>query len=265
MLHIVRSELVRLRRRSYVLGWLGLTAAFAVITNLFVFQSAAEGTRSGGPGRRIAFPSLAELGQPGGLVAGVGAVVSLLGVISLVFWALATTTDFTSGMVRLTAQAEPRRWRLVIGKALALLAWTAAAATAAMAVTLAVAWPFAAAFDISTAAWGTDLVGHVASTWLNLFLALAAWGMIGMVVGMLTRSAGAAVGIGVGYALLFEPLLGSFASGVADRLPASVLTAVASGGNANLAYGAALALGAVYAAIGLGAATTVFARRDISD
>jgi ABC-type transport system involved in multi-copper enzyme maturation permease subunit len=263
MSRIIRSELVRLKRRSFVLGWIGLTAVMALITNLFVFQSASEGTRGGGPGAD--FPTLAQLVQPGGLVAPIAAAVSLLGVISLVFWALATTGDFTSGVVRLTAQAEPRRWRLVVGKAIALLMWTVLAATVAMVVTLLVAWPMAGAFDVSTAAWSTDLVGNVASTWLNLFLALAAWGMLGLVVGMLTRSSGAAIGIGVGYALLFEPLLGSFASGVADKLPANVLSAVASGGNANLAYGAALALGAGYAALGLGAATATFARRDISD
>jgi len=76
MIGAIRSELTRLLRRSYVLGWLGITALFGVMINAFVFSSADAGTAppKNGPGGGI--PTLAELVQPEGIVAPLGAAAT---------------------------------------------------------------------------------------------------------------------------------------------------------------------------------------------
>lgn len=91
---VVRSELVRTRRRGVVLGWLGLTALAAVLINVVMFQVVQSGAvgPAGGPG--VNFPTAAQLAAPEGLVAGLGAASSMFGVVTLSFWALLTATDY---------------------------------------------------------------------------------------------------------------------------------------------------------------------------
>jgi ABC-2 type transport system permease protein len=262
MLRVVRSELIRLRRGGAA-GWMVLTAALTAMVNVFIFQSAgsADGLPASGPG--TVFPSMAELVAPGGLMAGVGAVGSLLGVVALACWAIAAATDYASGMIRLTAQAEPRRVLLLLGKVVALLVWTAGAATVATAVNLLVAPVAAEAAGVPTEQWGD--VGVVASAWLNTALSLSVWGVLGLVVATITRSAAVAIGAGTGYVLLFETLVRQVAEDAGRFLPGAALQAIAAGGSAEVGYAAALALGVAYGAVGLSAAALVFRRRDVVD
>jgi ABC-2 type transport system permease protein len=260
----LRSELTRLRRKSFVLGWFGISALFVVMINTFVFKAAADGTTvpSNAPGG--SFPGMAELVRPDGFVAGLGAAGTLLGVVTLSFWAIATATDYSTGLIRLLVQAEPRRLRLLLGKIGALTGWTAAVACVALAVTLVVAPAAARGAGVSTAAWTVD-IGTVGSAWLNLFLALLVWGVIGLVIGVIARSSTVAISVGVGYVLVVEGVVKLAASGAAEWLPGSTLTALAQGGTATVAYGTAVALGVAYATIGLAAAAATFKRRDILD
>jgi hypothetical protein len=55
------------------------------------------------------------------------------------------------------------------------------------------------------------------------------------------------------------------AGNVADRLPGSPLTALASGGTDVLSYGGAMALGAAYGLLAVGLSMLVVRRRDITD
>ncbi len=75
----VRSELVRLRRPGYLLSWFGLTAAFAALINVVMFQVSSEANGpAGGPG--VSFPTVAALLDAEGIVAGLGAASSMFGV-----------------------------------------------------------------------------------------------------------------------------------------------------------------------------------------
>jgi ABC-2 type transport system permease protein len=162
-------------------------------------------------------------------------------------------------------QTEPRRLRLLAGKLLALTAWTAAASTIATVVTVIVAPMAARTNGISTARWSTDLVGTLAGAWTNTFLALLVWGVMGAVIALLARSSAIAISVGVGYVLVFESIIRLVAEKASSWLPGAVLSAVASGGNADIGYATALGLGVAYVLIGLVAAGAVFTRRDISD
>jgi ABC-2 type transport system permease protein len=265
MLAEVRSELVRTRRRGVLLGWVGLVAVFAALVDTVMFQVAADGgsTPTGGPGVR--FPTAAELAGPHGLVAGLGAGSSLFGVVTLSCWAILTATDYSTGLVRLLVSAQPRRWRLLAGKLAALSAWTVGVSLVALVVDLLAAPAAARAAGFDTAGWGTDSLPTVLSAWVDLLAALLVWGVLGLLLATLTRSAAVAISAGVGYVLLVESVIGAIAGNVADRLPGSTLTALASGGTDVLSYGGAMALGAAYGLLAVGLSMLVVRRRDITD
>ena len=265
MIAIVHSELLRLRRRSLLAAWFGLTASFAIMINFVMFSTAGKGASlpPGAPG--VAFPNAAVLAGPDGLVAGLAAASSMFGVVTLSLWAGAAATDYSSGLIRLLVSAQPHRWRLLIGKVVALTAVTAVATTVAMAVCLLVAAPAAGAAGISTAAGGTHPVSTIASAWLNAFAAQLAWGVLGLVIAVLSRSSTVAIAVGVGYVLVVESVVKMAIGGSADWLLGSTLNAVASGGTATLAYGSALGLAIVHVTVGLVLASAVVTRRDITD
>ena len=265
MLAAVRSELTRLRQPRLLTIWFGLMALFAAMVNtiMVTFVSGGGSLPPGAPG--VAFPSLAEMESPSGLMAGLAAASNMFGIVTLSFWAVATATDYSSGLVRLLVAAEPRRWRLLAGKIGALLVVTATATTIAAIVNVFAVMPAAGAAGISTAAWGTDLVAVVAGAWVDLFLALCAWGVLGLVIAVLTRSAAVAISVGVGYVLVVESLVKMVKDVPSDWLLGTTLGAVAGGGTASVSFGTALALALGYVTLGLVIAGAVFIRRDVTD
>ena len=265
MIAVVRSELTRLRQPRLLVTWFGLMALFAMMINtiMVTFVTGGASLPPGAPG--VAFPTLAEMESPSGVMAGLGAAASMFGVVTLSLWAVATASDYSSGLIRLLVAAEPRRWRLLAGKVGALLIVTAAATTVAAIVNVLAVMPAAGAAGISTAAWGTDLIAVIASAWVNLYLSLCVWGVLGLVIAVLTRSAAVAISIGVGYVLVVESLVKLLKDVPSDWLLGTTLGAVASGGTEAVAYGTALALALGYVTLGLVIAGAVFTRRDVTD
>ncbi len=265
MIGAIRSELTRLAQPRTLLAWFGLMALFAAMVNtiMVTFVSGGGSLPPGAPG--VAFPTLAQMESPSGLMAGLGAASSMFGVITLSFWALATATDYSSGLIRLLVAAEPRRWRLLAAKVAALALVTAAATTVAAVVNVLVVMPAAGTAGISTAAWGTDLLNVVVSAWLHLYIAVCVWGVIGLVIATLARSAAVAISIGVGYLLVVESLVKMLKDVPSDWLLGTTLGAVASGGTSAVSFGAALTLALGYVTLGLVAAGVVYIRRDVTD
>jgi len=247
----------------------GLSTLLCTLIVTFVFTAAGDGTTipDGGPG--ASFPSAAELAASDGFVSGLSGAASILGVITLSFWAIAAATDFSTGLIRLLVQAEPRRLRLLAGKVLALTLCTAAVSLAATLTAIMTSGAMAAPAGIDTAAWANDGLVSAASdalmAWANTYLAMLIWGIIGLVIAVATRSSAIAIASGVGYVLVIESIVGLVAGDAAAWLPGAILTAIASGGTADVAYGAAATLGLAYALVGLAVSTVVFVRRDICD
>ena len=264
MMRAVRSELVRLRRPGYLLGWFGLTAVFAALINVVMFQVSSE-TSGPAEGPGVSFPTLDALLGPNGIVSGLGAASSMFGVVALSFWAIAAASDHSTGLIRILVAAEPRRWRLVLGKWVALAAVTAAATMVALVVNLAVAPVAASSAGLEPTDWGTDIAAVALGAALDLYLALLVWGTIGLALAVLTRSAGIAIGVGVGWVLLLEGVIAAAVDEVSDWLPGATIAALATGGSTSIAYGTALALGAAYAGVGMLATLVTSTKRDITD
>jgi len=265
MLAAVRSELTRLGQPRLLVTWFGLMALFAVMINtiMVTFVSGGGSLPPGAPG--VAFPSLAEMESASGLMAGLAAASNMFGIVTLSLWAVATATDYSSGLIRLLVAAEPRRWRLLAGKVGALLVVTAAATSVAAIVTVFAVMPAAGAAGISTTAWGTDVVAVVAGASLNLYLAICVWGVLGLLIATLARSAAVAIATGIGYVLVVESMIKMVGDAPSDWLLGTTLGAVASGGTEAVAYGTALALALGYVTLGLVLAGVVFIRRDVTD
>jgi ABC-type transport system involved in multi-copper enzyme maturation permease subunit len=246
MIAAIRSELTRMRQPRLLLAWFGLMAMFAMLVNtiMVTFVSGGGSLPPGAPG--VAFPTLAEMERPSGLMAGLAAASNMFGVVTLSLWAIVTAGDYSSGLVRLLVAAEPRRWPLLAGKVVALVIVTAAATTVAAIVNVFAVMPAAQAAGLSPTAWGTDLVSVVASAWTNLFLALCVWGVLGLVIALLARSAAVAISIGVGYVLVVESLVKMVEDAPSDWLLGTTLGALASGGTVSTDYGTALALALGY-------------------
>jgi ABC-type transport system involved in multi-copper enzyme maturation permease subunit len=265
MTGVVRSELLRLGRRNLLIGWFGLIVMFVVLVNFVMFQVVEPSGPAAADGPGVSFPSAATLSSPDGIVAGLGAAASFFGVVTLAFWALASASDYSTGLVRIIVAAEPRRWRLVLGKWIALALVTALTCATALVVNLLVAPVAAQAGGYSPDSWGNELASTLLSATTHLYLSLLVWGTIGMTLAMITRSAGVAIGTGVGYVLLVEAILAAVASGISDWLPGSILTALAQGGNDAMPFALACATGALYVTVALTASLLVFQRRDITD
>ncbi|WP_265523417.1 hypothetical protein [Oerskovia flava] len=265
MIDALRSELTRSRRPGVLGAWLGLTALFTVMIVVVIFQLSTDpaGVPAAGPG--VAFPTLEMLQSAQGLVAPLASASSMFGVVTLAFWAVLTASDHSTGLVRLLVSAQPRRWKLVAGKVGALVVWTAVATAVAVVVDLLVAPMIGGTSDLDLTAWGTDVASVLAGAWVNLFLALLVWGMIGLVLAVVTRSAAIAVSAGAGWVLVVESVLSAAFDGLRNWLPGSTISALASGGNDVIPYGSALALAAAYVLVCLGVTLAVFTRRDITD
>jgi ABC-2 type transport system permease protein len=262
MIRVVRSELVRLRSLSFLLGGIGLMAFFGLAATAVVFFAVSGGSTASLP--RADGVSLAAVEAADGMFAGLRTFVGMLGVVSLVIWAMSVTSEYASGLVRLLVQAEPQRLRLLTGKVVALVIFTCLGTLVTMVVVTTAAPPLASAAGISATAW-TGAVGKtLVETYVQITASVLLWGLVGLFVGTLTRSTGVAVGIGIGYLLLFEGLASMLLEGASKWLPGSVFSAIASGGTAAMGFGLALALGIGYAAAAFLVAAVTFMRRDIT-
>ncbi|MGY1733946.1 ABC transporter permease subunit [Geodermatophilus sp. SYSU D01045] len=179
-----------LRTTWWVLG--GASAAMVLFGLLFTStaESGGPGGQGGPPGLDLADPVALSLGgyRPAALAVGV------LGV-------LLVTGEYTSGAVRATFAAVPRRWPVLLARAVVL------AAVALVTTGLAAL----AAFLVGQAALGDAGVSltdaGVARAVLGAGLYVTAIGVLGSALGWLLRSTGGAVGTLFGIVFLL-PVLG---------------------------------------------------------
>ncbi len=262
MTRAIRSELIRLRNPSTLLSGIGLMVFFGLLATTIVLVTATSGTTGGPPHANQVTVTMLEAGD--GMFVGLQNFVSLLGIVALTVWAIAVTSDYSSGLIRLLVQAEPRRWRLLAGKVVALTGFTCLATLVTTVVVLAVSPAVAGLVGISTDAWSDDLLQTVVEGYVQLTLSVLLWGVVGLFVGMITRSTGIAIAVAIGYLLVFEGVLTMLLESAARWLPGAAFSAIASGGTADMTFGTALLVSAAYTLVALVVAALTFGRRDIT-
>ena len=260
MLGAIKSELIRLKRPSFLVGGIGLMAVFGALATFIAFSGAGQT----GAGPAALFPSEAALVASNGFVSGLGLGSQLMGIVALSLWAIAVASDYQTGLIRLLVQAEPNRGKLLVGKIAALLALTLVGTLLATLSAAGVAHLLASTFGISTSAWGTDTLTTLLEAYRNLSLSTIAWGVIGFTIATASRSAGVSIAAGIGWIVVFEVMLQGVASDIADKMPGATLAALAAGGTANTEFGTALALAGLYTLVGVVIAGVITYRREIT-
>ena len=152
------------------------------------------------------------------------------------------------------------------GKILALLSVVVAGVTVSAIIGMAAAFALAPVAGVSTAAWTTGAaVSAALSTTVNVMVATVVWGLAGAVLAMVTRSASAAITVGIGYLLVGEPLLQLVWDTSSDWLVSGTPSTFTDGGTAPVSYVQSATLLALYAAAFVTATFLLFQRRDITD
>lgn len=262
MIRVIRSELARLKNPYFIFGSIGLMALFGLMATAIVFLTVGNGSTAGPPGMQGV--TIQSLQASDGMFSGIRNIVSMLGIVALAFWAIAVTSDYSSGLIRLLVQAEPRRLRLLGGKIVALTACTCLATLITTVLVLSASPGIAHMAGISTQAWGTGLFGTVVAGYFYLTLCVLLWGIVGLLLGIVTRSSGISIAVGIGYLLVFEGLIGMLSDSGKKWLPGSAFSAIASGGSSSMTYRTALLVAAAYAVAALVVAAATFRRRDIT-
>ncbi len=254
-----RAELRRLTRPSYLLSAIGLPAFFAALVTVLTFNSVSSTTTiapRGGP-----TVTMSDLTSSGGFLKGVETSFTFLGLIVLVLAAMAVATDYGQGTLRNLLVRQPTRWKLLSSKLLALLALVFLSALAATATGSAVARFVASGAGVSTSAWQlSSAFGHL----LGLTAGLFGWAAIGALVATVLRSVPAAIGVGVGWALPVEGILGSAWKAGKAWFPGGAFEAIASGGSSTLTLSRAIIVAGIYVVVAIAAAQVLFARREIT-
>jgi ABC-2 type transport system permease protein len=265
MNRIFLSEWIKLARPATILGWMGPVVWFSLMGTYFNFSDAAEqaGQYRGPFG--IA-PGLEQLAAPDGWIIGIHSSASFIGLIALGLFATNIAREYEKGTIRILLVAEPRRFQLLVGKLLALASFAVAICAGATILTMGMSLALAPGEGVAIDAWLTGQGAlEVLKGFFNISAATIVWGLIGGVLAILMRSAAISISIGVGFLFIFEILIGQFAPDIGNRLPATVLGALASGGTFSIEYTMAGIMTIVYGAASLLVSMVIFIRRDVTD
>ena len=260
-----RSELFKLRRWSVLAGSGVMIAATAFIAYLTFHQ-----ITSGASGRELS-PLIQAFPTPQGLITVLGQARSLIIVIALIMVTSNIAAEWSQGTLRNLLVREPGRLRLLAGKMLALILFVIISLVLTLAISAALILVAAHAQGISTAAWtSSEGIRTFLSFFGNEVLCLVGISLLGMLIALLTRSLGAAVGIALAYVLVPEGIIamawqeGSkwFPIRVLNFLPGSVFPTTV-GPTPPQGYTAALLVALLWMAGFVVVSAVVFRRLDI--
>ncbi len=261
MISMFGAEMLKLRRRRVAVAVLASALAFAALSSLVVFLSAA------GPGERPAArgATVADLSQAGGATEAFSIGASFIGILVFVLFIANIAGEFSQGTFRTLLMRHPRRVALLAGKMAALLVFAAGVLALAELLTVAASAVLAPMQDVSTASWlSLDGLGQAAGDYGRALLGLTAWASLGMALALFVRSIPVALAIGIVWSGPLEHLTQDAWTAATQWFPGLLLEALAAGGTADVSVGRALLLVGIYVAVAVGAAGLVFARRDVT-
>jgi ABC-type transport system involved in multi-copper enzyme maturation permease subunit len=186
---------------------------------------------------------------------------TLLGVIALVLYAMSFASEYSQGTIRNLLVREPHRLRLLFGKLAGTALFVSTGVVGAAAASIAVAYIVAPGQSISTSAWSFGAVGGAFG---RVLLTTLGWGVLGTVLALVLRAPAPAIGTGVVYILLVDPIINAAWSTGGRWLPGQLLQTVAQGGTAAISLTRASLLVGIYTAGILFAGAALFVRREVT-
>ena len=199
MMRAFRSELLKFRRWSVLAG-----SGVMILATAFIAYLTFHQITSGATGPELT-PLIQAFPTPQGLITVVGQARSLIIVIALIMVTSNIAAEWSQGTLRNLLVREPRRLHLLSGKMLALLLFVTISLALTLAISAALILVAAHAQGISTAAWtSSEGMRTFLSFFGNEVLCLIGISLLGMLIAVLARSVGAAVGIALAYVLVPE-------------------------------------------------------------
>ena len=263
MLNVVKAELRKLRRPTLFFGTMGAALFFTGLITSFIYLMIDSPQGNGDRGRSI---SREVLALASGSVNGFASVGGFLGIIALCVFAAQTAQEYTYGTLRNLLIRQPGRMKILIGKFISMALFAIAMITIAAVVSIAISYLLAPGAEVSTDLWFTsDGFDAIFTTFINVTISVVAFGIVGMVLGLLLRSPISAISFGVLWLLIVENLLIAVKNSLQNWLPGAQLSAIASGGAVDLTYKHALTVGGMYVAVGAIVASVLFVRRDVAN
>jgi ABC-type transport system involved in multi-copper enzyme maturation permease subunit len=266
MTAMVRAELAKLTRRKTLLGIGGAAAALSILATVLTFNAAKSATDTIGQHRPGALDfSLPLLAHANGWTTGFAAASGFIGIVLLIMGAVTFAGEFSNGTIRNLLVFEPRRVRVIAGKAVALAAFVAGALMVAELFGIATSFVMANVRGVDTTAWlsGTGLLA-LGSAYGHAVFAAVAWAMIGAAAAVVFRSVPLTLAVVLAWFFPLENILNNTVPASQKWLPGLVLEGIQTGGTAAISLGRGIALATVYV-IALAAISAIaFARRDIT-
>ena len=263
MFNVVSAELRKLRRPTLFLGTMGSALFFTGLITSFVYLMIDSPQGNGDRGRTI---SREVLGLASGSVNGFASVGGFLGIIALCVFAAQTAQEYTYGTLRNLLIRQPGRMKILIGKLISMKLFAIVMITVAAVVSIGISYLLAPGANVSTELWFTsDGVNAIFTTFVNVTVSVIAFGIVGMVLGLLLRSPISAISFGVLWLLIVENLLIAVKGSLQSWLPGAQLSAIATGGAIDISYKHALGVGGIYVGVGALVASILFVRRDVAN
>ena len=263
MFNVVKAELRKLRRPTLFFGTIGSALFFTGLITSFIFLMIDSPQGNGDRGRRIGRD---VLGLASGSVNGFASVGNFLGIIALCVFAAQTAQEYTYGTLRNLLIRQPGRMKILIGKLISMKLFALVMIVIAAVVSIGISYFLAPGAKVNTDLWFTSDGYHaIFTTFINVTISVVAFGVVGMILGLLLRSPISAISFGVLWLLIIENLLIAVKGSLQSWLPGAQLSAIASGGMLDVTYKHALVAGGIYVGIGAIVASVLFVRRDVAN
>jgi ABC-2 type transport system permease protein len=266
MVRAFRSELLKLRRWSVLAG-----AGVMIIATTAIAYLTFHQITSGATGPELT-PLIQAFPTSQGLITVIGQGRSLIIAIALIMITSNIAAEWSQGTLRNLLVREPGRLRLLSGKMLALVLFVAISLALTLLISAALIIAVAQSQGIPTAAW-TSSEGMRAGLRFfgNEVLCLVGMSLLGMLIAVLTRSIGAAVGIALAYVLVPEGLIAMVWPEGSEWLPVHVFNFLpgstvptAVGPTPPQGYYAALLVALLWMAGFIVVSAVVFRRQDVN-
>ena len=263
MLNVVRAELRKLRRPTLFFGTIGAALFFTGLITSFIYLMIDSPQGNGDRGRSI---SREVLALANGSVNGFASVGGFLGIIALCVFAAQTAQEYTYGTLRNLLIRQPGRMKILVGKLVSMMLFAIAMIAIAAVVSITISYILAPGAEVNTDLWFTsDGFEAIFTTFTNVTISVVAFGIVGMILGLLLRSPISAISFAVLWLLIVENLLIAVRNSLQSWLPGAQLSAIATGGAVDLTYKHALTVGGLYVAVGAIVASVLFVRRDVAN
>jgi hypothetical protein len=263
MFNVVKAEIRKLRRPTLFFGTMGAALFFTGLISSFIYLLIDSPQGNGDRGRSIGREVL-QLAS--GSVNGFASVGGFLGIIALCVFAAQTAQEYTYGTLRNLLVRQPSRMKILVGKLISMMLFALIMISISAVVSVAISYALAPGANVNTDLWFTSDGFHaIFTTFINVAISVFAFGIIGMILGLLLRSPISAISLGVLWLLIVENLLVAVKNSWQGWLPGAQLNAIASGGIVDLTYKHALTVGGIYVAAGAIVASVLFVRRDVAN